>query len=66
MIRLNKELPEAKILLTVHDSVVFEIQKEQVDDLTPEIQRIMDDVNGTTGQDFAVPFDVTVKEWGSH
>jgi DNA polymerase I len=64
MLRLNKELPEAKILLTVHDSVVFEIPEEQVDAITPEIHRLMEDVNGSTGQDFSVPFHVDIKDWG--
>lgn len=64
MLRLNKELPEAKILLTVHDSVVFELPEADVDVLTPEIQRIMSDVNGSTGQDFPVPFHVEIKDWG--
>ena len=65
MLQLNETLPEAKQLLTVHDSVVFEIPEDQVSTLTPEIQRIMSDVNSSTGQDFQVPFDVQIKEWGA-
>lgn len=64
MLRLNEILPEAQQLLTVHDSVVFRIKEDEVDILAPEIHRIMSDVNGTTGQNFVVPFNVETKFWG--
>jgi DNA polymerase-1 len=52
--------PECKMLLQVHDSVVFEIQKGKVDKYKPEIINIMEDVK----PDFGVPFRVDFHRWG--
>lgn len=52
--------PECKMLLQVHDSVVFEIQKGKVDKYRPEIVNIMEDII----PDFGVPFRVDFHRWG--
>ena len=53
--------PECKMLLQVHDSIVFEIEKGKVDKYRPEIVSIMEDVQ----PDFGVPFRVDFHRWGS-
>ncbi|MBI4049213.1 MAG: DNA polymerase I [Candidatus Doudnabacteria bacterium] len=45
MIRIEKELPEARMLLTVHDELVFEITPEKVDELVPKLKQIMESVH---------------------
>ena len=52
--------PECRMLLQVHDSIVFEIQKGKVDKYRPEIVNIMEDVK----PDFGVPFRVDFHRWG--
>ena len=51
----------ARIVLTVHDSLVVEIREDQVTTLRPMIKEMME----TVIPDFGVPFDVDVKKWGS-
>jgi DNA polymerase-1 len=53
------EIPgEAEQLLTVHDSVLWEIKDEKVELLVPQIRSVMEDF------DFAVDLSVDAKEWG--
>lgn len=64
MVRLWDEINdpvEARMLLQVHDSVVFEIRNDRVSDLVPKIESIMEDVK----PDFGVKFAVKGKVWGS-
>lgn len=67
MLRLYDELDnedECRILLTVHDSVVFEIRKDLVDSYIPRIKAIMEDVDAITAPDsFGVVFAVEVERW---
>lgn len=43
MMRLNKQVPEAQMLLQVHDSIMFEIPEGSIDELIPRIVSIMED-----------------------
>lgn len=66
MIRLWNEVDqpsngEAKMLLQVHDSIVFEIKKGTEQKWTEKIRDVMRSVQ----PDFGVVFDVDVKVWGS-
>jgi hypothetical protein len=56
VVRLDEELPEAEMIMQVHDAVYFEMDKDKVKDLVPEIKRIMQDQ-----PQFNVPFTVDVK-----
>jgi DNA polymerase-1 len=63
MVRLFDEVydhDECRILLTVHDSVVFEIKSDMVDIYTERIKEIMEDVR----PDFGVKFAVEGKRFG--
>ena len=62
MVRLWKEVDndECRMLLTVHDSVIFEILLEKVDYYREKIVAIMEDVRPNFGVHFAVDFHV----WG--
>jgi DNA polymerase-1 len=55
---------ECRMLLTVHDSVIFEIDNRIKDQVAPEIKKVMTDINAATGQEFPVKFAVDSKEWG--
>ena len=64
MVRLFKEIDnehECRMLLTVHDSVVFEIREDLLDQYVPAIIEIMQDVQ----PDFGVTFKVEAKEFGA-
>lgn len=64
MVRLFQSIDDettCRMLLQVHDSVVFEIREDVVEDVVPEIERIMSDVQ----PDFGVTFAVKGKIWGS-
>lgn len=63
MVRLYNEIDcdDARMLLQVHDSVVFEIREDLVETYVPKIQAIMEDVQ----PDFGVTFKVEAKKWGS-
>lgn len=52
--------PNCQLLLTVHDSLVFEVKEEVADDYALIIKNLMEDVE----PDFGVKFMVQVKEWG--
>ena len=63
MLRLEDAVDSdnCRMLLQVHDSVVFEIKSEMVEDYLPHIKAVMEDVK----PDFGVKFAVEVKEWGT-
>lgn len=64
MVRLFKEIDneeECRMLLTVHDSVIFEIREDKVEDYKAAIIEIMSDVR----PDFGVTFAVDGKEFGA-
>jgi DNA polymerase-1 len=44
MIKINKELPDLKMLIQVHDELVFEIKKEKIPKLALKIKNIMENV----------------------
>ena len=50
---------DCRMLLQVHDSIVWEVREELVDTLRPQLIRCMEDVTG-----FKVPFHVDLHEWG--
>jgi DNA polymerase-1 len=62
IVRVHSSLDpdEARILLTVHDSIVVEIRKDRVEVLAPKIKEIME----TIIPDFGVRFEVDYKKWG--
>lgn len=51
MTRLDRELPEARQILTVHDSIIFEVQQEDLFECLPIIKNTMEDIP---------PFDLKV------
>lgn len=51
---------EARIVLTVHDSLVIEIERPHVETYVPEIVKTMEAVH----PDFGVKFEVEAKRWG--
>lgn len=64
MVRLDANgcnVNDCRMLLQVHDSVVFEIKKEKLDYYIPKIRDIMVNVE----PDFGVKFAVDVHKWGS-
>jgi DNA polymerase-1 len=64
MIRLYREVDgeECRMLLMVHDSVIFEIKTEYLMQYTELIKKTMSRV--TDEIDFGVPFDVEEEMWG--
>ena len=62
MLRMHDQLDneDARMLLQVHDSIVFEVNDKYRDDVLPEIKRIMESVE----PDFGVHFACDVHEWG--
>ncbi|WP_234492177.1 DNA polymerase, partial [Streptomyces sp. MBT33] len=65
MIRLKREVDdenECRMLLMVHDSVIFEIKTEYVDQYIPLIKKVFSRVEDEKNWD--VPFDVTEEFWG--
>lgn len=67
MLRLSDTVDgdDCRMLLQVHDSVVFEIRKDRVAEYKERIKATMDDVNTTCGRDFGVHFAVQIKRWGA-
>lgn len=65
MIKIDEEIdvtnPECRVILQVHDSLVFEIRKDKVPYYSKIIPKIMEDVQ----PDFGVPFKVDFHRWGS-
>ncbi|MGS2592263.1 DNA polymerase [Streptomyces hebeiensis] len=64
MIRLKNKVDskECRMLLMVHDSVIFEIKREYLDQYIPLIKEVMSDVKSEV--DFGLPFDVEHEMWG--
>lgn len=65
-IEKEKLLNEARILLQVHDELVFEVKKERVAQVVPEIKKIMESVLSTE-LSLGVPIVVNAKvgkNWG--
>ncbi|HEY9262911.1 DNA polymerase [Chitinophaga sp.] len=64
MIRLYNEVdgPECRMLLMVHDSVIFEIKREYLEEYIAKISEVMSRV--TDEINFDVPFDVEGEFWG--
>ncbi len=66
MVRAWKELDpeECRILLTVHDSVTFEVQESKVPHYMNKVRTLMENVNAITENvQFDVRFDVEVDLW---
>lgn len=67
MVRLWDEIDDedrCRILLTVHDSVVFEVREDLIDEYMPRIKAIMEDVDAVTAPgSFGVVFAVEVERW---
>jgi len=65
MVKIRKELGpnnlDCRMILQVHDEVLFEIKKEKVEYYCRIIKKIMEDVV----PDFGVQFHVSVKQWGT-
>lgn len=61
MLRLEEEVdgPDCRMLLQVHDSVVFEIKTDKVDEYVPKIKKVMEAVE----PDFGVRFVVDCHRW---
>lgn len=64
MIRLYRELDsnDCRMLLMVHDSVIFEIRREYLDEYIMLIKECMSRVHEE--KDFGLPFDVEHEFWG--
>lgn len=65
MIRLYREIDnedECRMLLMVHDSVIFEIRRDLLDQYIPAIKECMSRVHAE--KDFGLPFDVEHEFWG--
>lgn len=54
---------DCRVLLQVHDALVFEVREDLVDYYRPIIQETMEDVQGITGYPFNVKFAVEVSDW---
>lgn len=66
MIRCFRELDndDCRILLQIHDALVWEIRTDLVEQYRPRIKALMEDVPGAIGTDaFDVKFDVAVEFW---
>ncbi len=63
MLRLSESVdgPDCRMLLQVHDSVVFEIREGMVDSYKAQIKEVMEAVE----PDFGVRFAVQLKKWGA-
>ncbi|HEY0751461.1 MAG TPA: DNA polymerase [Chitinophagaceae bacterium] len=63
MVRLYNEIDcdDVRMLLQVHDSVVFEIREDLVEVYVPKIKALMEDVQ----PNFGVTFKVEASRWGS-
>jgi DNA polymerase-1 len=66
MVKVWKEIDpeECRILLTVHDSITFEVKESKVPHYMNKVRTLMEDVNAITGDvNFDVRFDVEVDYW---
>lgn len=55
---------ECRMLLQIHDSIVFEIREDKIDTWLPVIRTIMEDVGAIHSAFKLVPFPVDIKKWG--
>lgn len=64
MLRLRREVDSdlCRILLMVHDSVIFEIHRSILNEIIPKIHEVMSRVQEE--KDFGVPFTVEHEMWG--
>lgn len=62
MLRLEQAVDgdNCRMLLQIHDAVVFEIKNGMEDIYLPQIKAVMEDVQ----PDFGVPFAVSINKWG--
>jgi DNA polymerase-1 len=51
---------EHRMVLTIHDSILFEIKEELVDEFVPKVIEIMEN-----SSKFSIPFKVEAKQWGA-
>lgn len=56
----NIDCDDARMLLQIHDSIVWEIKSDRVDEFLPKIKATMEAVE----PDFGVRFAVDIKRWG--
>jgi len=66
MVKCDKEFvdwDECRMLLQIHDALIFEIRKDKLQDYLPKIKNTMEDVNSIA--DFGVKFSVDVHLWGT-
>lgn len=63
MLRLAKEVDsdDCRMLLQIHDSIVWEVKQGMEDHYIPLIKKVMEDVT----PDFGVHFAVSIKKWGT-
>lgn len=54
--------PDVRLLLTVHDSLVFEVRDSMFDEVAQQVVSIMENPTGVP--DFGVRFSVAYNEWG--
>ena len=70
MVQLHKEVlnpREIRMVMTVHDSIRFEVREEMVGEYAPAIKEVMENLplRRTFGTELTVPIVADV-EWGSH
>lgn len=66
MIRAFRELDsvDCRLLLQVHDALVFEVREDLAEEYAARIKALMEDVNGAIGKElFEVRFNVEVSPW---
>lgn len=54
---------DCRLLMQVHDSLVFEVREDVAHIYKPEIKKLMENVRGPDGEDFGVNFAVDVHDW---
>jgi len=73
MIRLQKNLNQnnklkSKMLLQIHDELIFEVPKNEVDEMTKIIKKEMTSVNESEHHSFSIPLTVDINigdNWGT-
>lgn len=69
-IRISEAFPDdVRIIATVHDAILMEVRESRLQEILPEIKRIMEDrdaVSDTFGWDIPIPLEVEIKigPWG--
>lgn len=72
MIRIQQELDKnpsfkTKMLLQIHDELVFETPKNEIEKIAPIIKKIMSDVSSSEHHQFSIPLTVDINlgnNWG--